>query len=65
MEPAWGDTLDRGGFLLGVETLCGLSKRLGGAIGWGRTFEGTVCAIEENERKHTMLAVYKEGKMMY
>ena len=44
-----GDTLDRGGFLLGVEILCGLPKRLGGAIGWGRTFEGTVCANEENK----------------
>ena len=41
----WGDTLDRGGFLLGVEILCGLPKRLGDAIGWGRTFEGN----EENE----------------
>ena len=47
IEPAWGDALHRGGFLLGVEILCGLPKRLGGAIGWGRTFEGTVCAIEE------------------
>ena len=44
-----GDTLDRGGCLLGVEILCGLPKRLGGAIGWGRTFEGTVCANEENK----------------
>ena len=35
-----GDTLGR---------VCGLSKRLGGAIGWGRTFEGTVCANEENK----------------
>ena len=43
----WGDTLERGGFLLGEEILCGLPKRLGGAIGWGRTFEGTVCANEE------------------
>ena len=49
IEPAWGDTLGRGGFLLGVEILCGLSKRLGGAIRWGRTFEETVCANEENK----------------
>ena len=35
IEPVWGDTLDRGGCLLGVEILCGLPlKRLGGAIGW-------------------------------
>ena len=33
IEPAWGDPLDQGGCLLGVETLRGLSKRLGGAIG--------------------------------
>ena len=32
-----------------MEILCGLPKRLGGAIGWGRTFEGTVCANEENK----------------
>ena len=44
-----GDTLDRGGCLLGVEILCGLPTRLGGAIGRGRTFEGTVCANEDNE----------------
>ena len=37
IEPAWGDPLDRGGFLLGVEILCGLPKKLGTAIGWGRT----------------------------
>ena len=47
IEPAWGDTLDRGGCLPGVEILCGLSKRLGCAMGWGGTFEGTVCANEE------------------
>ena len=47
IEPVWGDTLDRGGCLPGVEILFGLSKRLGSAIGWGRTFEGTVCANEE------------------
>ena len=46
-----GDTLDRGGFLLGVEILCGLPKRLGCAIGRVRTFEGTVCANEEIKRK--------------
>ena len=34
-----------------MEILCGLPKRLGGAIGWGRTFEGTVCANEEIKRK--------------
>ena len=33
IEPAWGDPLDQGGFLLRVEILCGLPKRLGGAIG--------------------------------
>ena len=44
-----GDTLDRGDSLLGVEIMCGLPKRLGGAVGWGRTFEGTVCANEENK----------------
>ena len=49
IEPVWGDTaLDRG-CLPGVEILCGLPKRPGGAIGWGRTFEGTVCANEENK----------------
>ena len=31
----------------GVEILCGLPKRLGGAIGWGRRLGGTVCANEE------------------
>ena len=52
IEPAWDETLDQGGFLLGVEILCGLPERLGGAIGWGRTFEGTVCADEENKPEH-------------
>ena len=51
IKPAWGDTLGRGGCLLGVEILCGPPKRLGGTIGWGRMFEGTVCANEGNEPK--------------
>ena len=46
-----GDTLDRRGCLLGVEILCGLQNRLGGALGWGRKFEGAVYANKENEPK--------------
>ena len=57
-----GDPLDRGGFMLGVEMLCGLPKRLGGAVGWGRTFEGTVCANEENQRKDTHIGSVSTGK---
>ena len=30
-----------------MEILSGLPKKLGCAMGWGRTFEGTVCANEE------------------
>ena len=49
IEPVRGDTAwDRGGCLPGVEILCGLSKKLGCAMGWARTFEGTVCANEDN-----------------
>ena len=42
--------------------MCGLPKRLGGAIGWGRTFEGTVCANEENQRKDTHIGSVSTGK---
>jgi hypothetical protein len=60
--PAWSDTLDRGGCLLRVEILCGLPlKRLGSAIGWGRTFEGTVCA-NENELKDTCVGSVSTGE---
>ena len=63
IEPVWGDTaLDRGGCLLGVEILCGLPKRLGGAIGWGRTFDGTVCANEENKPKDTRVGSASRGE---
>ena len=34
-----------------MEILCDLPKRLGGAIGRGRTFEGTVCPNEEIKQK--------------
>ena len=65
IEPVRGDTaLDRGGCLPGVEILCGLPKRLNGAIGWGRTFEGRG---EWTERQACLMAVYLEGnlKMIY
>ena len=46
----------------GVQILCGLLKRVGCAIGWGRTFEGTVCAIKENKPKDTRVGSVSTGK---
>ena len=44
-----------------MEILCGLPKRLGGALGWGRKFEGTVYANEENEPKGTRVGSVSRG----
>ena len=57
-----GDSLDRGGCLPGVEILIGLLKRRGCAIVWERTFEGTVCANEENEPKDTRVGSVSRGE---
>ena len=62
IEPVWVTLLERRGCLSGVEILCGLPKRPGGAIGWGRTFEGTVCANEENKPKDTRVGSISTGK---
>ena len=65
IELVWGDTLDRGGCLLGVEILCGLIKRLGGAIGWEESSRELCMRIRRMSRKAVVLAVYAERTMMY
>ena len=44
-----------------MEILCGLPKRLGGALGLGRKFEGTVYANTENEPKDTRVGSVCRG----
>ena len=44
-----------------MEILCGLQNRLGGALVWGRKFEGTVYANKENEPKDTPVGCVCRG----
>jgi len=46
---------------LGIQ-IPGLPERLGGAIGWERTFEGNVCANEENGPKDTRVGSVSRGE---